>query len=293
MKIALSWDFDENIEQAWSTPLGLGKAFIKQGYEVDYYAFNGKNCDLSLLSSHADDYDLIFFCIAGPSVSFDNQIQILKKHTTTKIYMECGDDIPISTYHHKRILWLDAIFTLDLRCHTNYVQQGLPSHWLPCWCDDEVFYKIPNVNRQNKCVTSCIGSRPNLTEFSHEFGDRFINKNVWGYDNAPYYNSGSFTYQFARYDELTRRIFEAGGCGNAVITNRVSAGTGIYDLFIEDKDICYFSTPKEALDKMLRLYNDHEYRETLANNIYQKIISHHLVGNRVQQIMKVYNNESY
>ena len=53
-------------------------------------------------------------------------------------------------------------------------------------------------------------------------------------------------------------------------------------------DICYFSTGQEAFKKMIRLYEDHDYRNKLANNIYKKITENHLVGNRVDQIIDVY-----
>ena len=48
-----------------------------------------------------------------------------------------------------------------------------------------------------------------------------------------------------------------------------------------------FSDEAEAFEKMRRLYNDDDYRNSLANNIYKKINENHLVGNRVDQILEV------
>lgn len=290
MNIALVYDFNPHKPDKWNTPIGIGKSFHKKGHDVKHYALNPKACDFSELYENADKHDLIFFCWCGPSSSFDNGLKILKSKTKTKLFLELGDEPQTKVDNQERIKFVDAFFTPDLRCHKEYVSKGLSSNWMTHWCDDSVFYKKENTNRQNICTTSCIGYRPLINEFSQIFKDRFVNKNVWGYDNTDYYNSGSFTYQFARFDEITRRIFEAGGCGNAVITNRISKETGIYDLFVEDEDICYFSTPQEAYEKMIRLYEDHEYRNKLANNIYDKITKNHLVGNRVDQIVKVYEN---
>jgi len=289
MNIALAYDFNPLNPDKWNTPIGIGKSFEKKGHNIKHYALNPKACDFSELFANADSHDLIFFCWAGPSPSFDQQLKLLKSKTKTKIFIELGDDEPFGRRNvENRINHVDAMFTPDLRCHTDYVNMNLPSNWMTQWCDDSVFYKKENANRQNICVTSCLGYRPLIQEFSNIFKDKFVNKHVWNFDNTDYYNSGTFTYQFARFDEITRRIFESGGCGNAIITNRISAETGIYDLFVEDEDICYFSTGQEAYEKMLRLYNDHDYRNHLATNIYNKITKYHLVGNRVDQILNIY-----
>jgi hypothetical protein len=293
MKIACSWHFDENLPLSWGTPQGLFEGFKEAGHDVFKYAFNPQNCNLDKLISEADNYDFIFFCIAGPSPSFDEQLIKLKQSTKTKIFMEFGDDIPQhitgSNFFYSRKHHVDEIFTLDLRCHNGYLTEGLSSNWFLVWCDDDIFSHKDNPDRKNICVTTCYGERPLLKEFQDVFGDKFVHKNIDPKENTDFYNSGTFTYQFARYDEITRRIFEAGGCGNAVLTNRISPDTGIYDLFIEDEDICYYSTAQEAYAKMNKLYADDEYRSKIASNLYNKIRSNHLTKHRVQQVIDVYN----
>ena len=101
-------------------------------------------------------------------------------------------------------------------------------------------------------------------------------------------NSGTIGYQYARYNEITRRLFEMGGCNLAVLTNRISPETGIYDIFVDDVDIAYFSDMDECLYKMNKLINDNDYRNKLASNMYNKVTKNHLVGNRVDQILKVF-----
>lgn len=290
MNIAIAYHFDETKPDLWNTPSGVVKSFEKKGHTVKQYGLNPKKCNMEKLIKDADNYDLIMFFWCGPSTSFDDQLALLSSKTETKIFLELGDEPQTKIDNKLRIEFVDSFFTPDLRCHKEYIANGYPSVWMTHWCDDEIFYKKENPNRKNICVTSCIGYRPLISEFSEAFGELFVNKHVWGYDNTDYYNSGTFTYQFARFDEITRRIFEAGGCGNAIITNRISAETGIYDLFIEDEDICYFSTPQEAYEKMIRLYEDDAYRNKLAANIHKKITENHLVGNRIDQILQVYEN---
>jgi hypothetical protein len=289
MNIAIAYHFDENKPDLWNTPLGIVNSFQKKGHTVKQYGLDPKNCIMDKLISEANNYDFIFICWCGPSPSFDEQLKKLKSSTKTKLFLELGDEPQTYQDNQERIKHVDAFFTPDLRCHNEYISRGLPSNWMTHWCDDMIFYRKENSNRKNICVTSCIGYRPLIGEFSDIFKDKFVNKQVWNFDNTDYFNSGTFTYQYARFDEITRRIFESGGCGNAIITNRISSETGIYDLFVEDEDICYFSTAQEAYDKMIRMYEDDDYRNKLANNIHKKITEKHLVGHRVDQIIGVYN----
>lgn len=85
-------------------------------------------------------------------------------------------------------------------------------------------------------------------------------------------------------------FMEGGGCRNAIIQNRISPETGIYELFEEDVDMCYYSSVQECVDKVRRLLEDEEYRNKLTTNMYEKITKYHMVGNRVDQVLEVYNS---
>jgi glycosyltransferase involved in cell wall biosynthesis len=112
-------------------------------------------------------------------------------------------------------------------------------------------------------------------------------KKIPAQENTSFYNSGTVAFQYARYDEVTRRLFEAGGCKLAVVTNRISTSTGIYDLFVDGKDIMYYSTPKEAVEKIEYLLNNQYVRETLAERIYSKVNVYHRAETRAQQIIDI------
>jgi len=289
MNIALCYDFgDPSNPHKWSTPIGLGKSFERKNNIVTHFHLDPRNCDFTTLIRESNNYDLIFFCWCGPSPSFDSGLKLLKSNTKTKIFIELGDDEPLGYVNvQHRIKYVDAIFTPDLRCHKKYLKMNLLSTWLPVWCDDEIFYYKPEITRINRCVTT-VGDRPLVHELHKKYNNLFLNNRVWEYDNTDYFNSGTIGYQYARYNEITRRLFEMGGCKLAILTNKISPETGIYDLFEDDIDIAYFSTEEECLYKMDKLLNDDVYRNKLANNIYKKITENHLVGNRVDQIVKIY-----
>lgn len=275
----------------WSTPLGLGKAFQKKDHNVIYVPeLNPHNINFDDIYKHIDFVDFIVFCWCGPSHSFDNEIQKLKYNTNKKIYLELGDEPQTFLYNQKRIFFADGLLTPDLRCHKHYLSRGLPSYWMPCWCDDEIFYKKEIPNKKNVCVTTC-GNRPFVDKLSEKFKDQFVNQRVWNYDNTEFFNSGTVSYQYARHDEVTRRLFEVGGCGNAILTNRISPESGIYELFTEDEDMAFFTTEEECLAKMDKLLNDSVYRNTLSTNLYKKITTKHMVGNRVDEIINIHKSK--
>lgn len=280
----MTWHYDETKPDVWSTPLGLSKSFLKKQINVDNYGYNPHYCNFSKIIDNSKNYDFIFVCVAGPSSSFDVSLNLLKNNVKCPVFLEAGDDVPFSNFHEKRVNIVDAIFTPDKRCHEKYKTKNLNSTWMPSWCDDEIFY-YKSKNRENICVTTC-GERPYVNVLANSFPKQFLNKRVWFYDNTDFYNQGTVVYQYARYDEITRRLFEAGGCHNALLTNRISKETGIYDLFPEDECICYFSSESECIDKMKKLFHDDEYRNNITKNLYETIQKNHMVSNRVDLILK-------
>jgi hypothetical protein len=286
MKIALS--YDDNVKHVWSTPVGFGLAMERAGHQVDHFGFDPQNCSLSNLVDQANSYDLIVFMIAGPSASFDAELMRLKQNTKTKIFLEAGDDLPNSGYHANRVNHVDGIFTPDYRCHLNYTSKKLPSVWFPVWCDDEIFYYDKSIPRENVCVTTC-GERPNADLLQRLFLEKFINKRVSYGENTKLFNSGTISYQYARYDEVTRRLVEAGGCKLAILTNRISEDSGINILFKEDENICYFSSQEECVQKITKLFYDEEYRDRISKNMYNLIQQKHLIKHRISDMIDYYS----
>lgn len=80
---------------------------------------------------------------------------------------------------------------------------------------------------------------------------------------------------------------EAGGCKLAVVTNRISQETGIYDLFKDGVDIMYYENQEGALKKINLLLEDDFLRNALAENMYRKINLYHRAETRCQQIINI------
>lgn len=284
------WHADESKpEDYWNCPLGLSFAFKKLGHAIDIYKFDAANCNLEKVFPTADSYDFILISWPWISSSLDSQVKKLREVTKTKLILELGDEPQTFGQAFERIKYVDAAYTQDLRCQKKYIEMGYNVHWLNHWGDEFLFKYDATVQRKNICITTC-GERPGVDYIQSMLGDKFVNKKILPQENTLFYNSGTVAFQYARWGEITRRLFEAGGCKLAVVTNRIPAGTGIYDLFIDGKDIMYYSNPKEAVEKIQYLLNNEYVRETMSENIYKKVNQYHRAETRVLQIIDIINN---
>jgi hypothetical protein len=288
MNVAFLYNFiDEN---EWGTPFSIKSSFNKLGHTTNLYKLDPNNCNLSQLIDNAEKYDFVVAFYAGESLSFDNELKKLYDSKKTKILLELGDEpqTMLNGCNKNRINSAHLIFTPDYRCHLHYKENGYNSIWLTHWCDEDVFYYNSNINCENKIITTC-GHRPCVKELEYIFKEKFVNKKIEGFENNNFYNSGSIVFQFARFDEITRRIMEAGGCKKAILVNRISSETKIYELFEEDIDIAYFSSIEECIEKATKLLYDSDYRNKLSNNIYKKITENHLAMHRAKSLIDEYS----
>lgn len=277
---------DTKPEDFWNCPLGLSFAFKKLGHQVDIYKFDAGNCNIERIFPVADSYDFILICWAWVSKSLDLQIEKLRSLTKTKIVLELGDEPQTFGQAFYRINHVDVAYTQDLRSQKKYIQNGYDVHWLTHWGDEYLFYYDETIPRENKCITTC-GKRYGTDYLEAMLGNKFVNKRIKPEENNAFFNSGTIAYQYANNDEITRRIMEAGGCKLAVVTNKISQETGIYDLFKDGVDIMYYQSQEEALRKINLLLEDDFLRNTLAENIYKKINLYHRAETRCQQIINI------
>jgi glycosyltransferase involved in cell wall biosynthesis len=288
MNIAMLWHGDDNgPEDYWNCPLGLSFAFKRLGHIVDVYKFDAANCNLDRLYPNIAKYEFISVFWPWTSNSLDNQIKKIRTCYNGKIIIELGDEPQTFGQAFERIKYVDAAFTPDFRCFQKYKEMGINYvSWLNHWGDEFLFKYKEEIPRKNVCITTC-GDRPGINYIQSSLGDKFVNKKIPPRENTDFYNSGTVAFQYARYDEITRRLFEAGGCKLAVVTNRISAATGIYDLFVDGKDVLYYSNPTEAVEQIEYLLNNQYVRETLAERIYSKVNVYHRAETRAQQIIDI------
>jgi glycosyltransferase involved in cell wall biosynthesis len=274
------------LKDYWGTPLGIKFALQKLGHTLIDFGYDPNNCNLDEVITRQDEYDFILIFSCGPHPTLDNEIQRLRLNTSKKILLELGDEPQTFHMNQNRAPYVDAVFTPDLRCHKNYESRGIKSYWLTHWGDEFLFSYDPNVERSNRCVTTC-GDR-GLEMVSNRFGELFVNKRITPEENHQFYNSGTICIQKSRYNEITRRIMEAGGCKLAVVTDAISPDTGIYELFEHGKDIFYYRSLEEACHYIDLLLKDDSLRNLISENIYQKVNQFHRAETRAKQLISIW-----
>ena len=285
MNIGFVTEFCSIIE-TWSTPKSIKIAFEKLGYNTIEFGYDPNNCNFDDLISRENEYDFLVVWSCGPHPTLDGELKRLKSIISKKILLELGDEPQTKWMNVERIHHADAIFTPDLRCHLEYKSKGINSHWLTHWGDESIFNYNESIIRENKCVTTC-GDR-GLESIQNRFGELFINKRIPVEENHNFYNSGTICLQRSSNNEITRRIFEAGGCKLAVVTDHISSETGIYDLFKHGEDILYYNNIEEAINHIEILLKDQDLRNYLANNLFNKVNTLHRSETRTNQLISIY-----
>ena len=85
----------------------------------------------------------------------------------------------------------------------------------------------------------------------------------------------------SKYGGLINLPFEAAACSRMILINRISSGTGIYDLFKENVDAVYYTSWKEALRKIKYFESNQDEMKSIAQNGWNQVIQNHTLGNRL------------
>jgi len=281
-------------EDIWSTPIGIHRELENRGHLVHHYNLFQRNsvnysteCVVDfLIKSGSIKYDVVFQMDFG---QFDSPLFTRELSPSSLFVLEAGDDPQRFVANANKIDKFDIVLTPDYQCSLRYKEYGKPSFWWPQHADTGLF----RVNREcpivYDCVTTC-GPRGNgLTEgIKNRLGLSFTNtRYLRGKEYVDFMCSSKMVFQCSQYKEITRRIFEGAACGKLVITDRLQIDTGIGSIFTEDKDIVYYDSLEEAVDK-IRYYlkNDRE-RERIAIRGLRTVHNGHAAIHRVDHLEEI------
>tara|TARA_R110000824_G_scaffold231335_2_gene419152 strand:+ start:31185 stop:32096 length:912 start_codon:yes stop_codon:yes gene_type:complete len=296
MKIAFFYDFDPKQKEEWHIGYGMRIELQRRGYETKAYALPSHDKSYGFRESIEDMKsgkfvpDVAFLSNAGPLTNADSYWH-KENFGMCLMVQECGDEPQTYQSHMVLTNQSDLVFTPDLRCHFAYQNRGIKSVWVTHWADTLVYY--PDDTEKTKECSTTTGSRGNgLTEWLEEnLGDKFLNirgpegSYISGKENGDLFRESKMVFQFANNGEITRRIFEGAACGAMVITSKIDASTGIYDIFEEGIDIIYYNSPNECLEK-IEYYLEHDQeREKIAYSAHQKVMASHTLRNRMDTML--------
>jgi hypothetical protein len=256
MKWAVVYHKPSTSLDAWSTPEGFINALEQHGTEIIRLSFKDPSAvDLpnphDLISATIDAV-LIFY--AGKSESLEQwllqlRLAIEASAARTSIISELGDEPQTRHLNALRVQLSDLSFTPDAECCEFWNSLGANCHWLTHWADSEYFYLDRSIIRKRIVVTT-MGQRKYSLFLRLLLGKFFQNRNCANQENTWLYNSGLIAFQYARWGEITRRIFEAGACGCCVFTNQLSQSKRLDRIFRDKETIIYY---RNAVDLILQL----------------------------------------
>jgi hypothetical protein len=298
MNIALVSHRPLKSPDAWSTPTGLAAALTSEGARVVSYPFaNPAAVTLPPLSQFlADQIDTVLVCYAGSSPSLDAELIRLRmkidaQHCGLKIICELGDEPQTRHHNAARVQVSDLCLSPD---HPSVLRwRSLGSHcvWYTHWADTSIFREFHDVSRDQLVLTT-MGKRRYSRRLRMLLGHHFENRHCHGIENSVFYSRGLIAFQYARWNEVTRRVFEAAACGCCVLTNRLSPATRMEEIFPADEAMVYYDGFFSLLFALFRLITQPALRQAIALEGQRRVLSTHTQVARAKQLIVCLNDLS-
>ena len=295
MRLALVFHQPDPASNEWSTPRGLGDALAEQGVIVEAYPFSSpEEITLpSLCQLQQSGVSVLFVCYAGPAPQLDLQLlalrqQIDKQQLDLKIISELGDEPQTRWCNAVRVQVSDLCLSPDAESVRHWVALGANCIWFTHWADTSIF-RQHNCTPRSRFVVTTMGARRYARRLSLILGSNFSNRYCMGLANSEFYSSGMIAFQYARWGEITRRIFEAAACGCCVLTNRLPPQSRIEELFPSGQAIVYYDGFWSMLDALWRLYRDPQWRHSVALEGQRRVLESHTQNARASQFIAAIN----
>jgi hypothetical protein len=296
MKIALLSDYSiddyKNYQREinWTTPRGIYDAFKRDNRtnEIRWYPLppGNKMFGFQELKRQYDSEefipDIIFLMNAGPLNELYWDKAIFPKSI---LVYEAGDEPQTFRDNTLKAVKSDIVFTPDYECCSYYKSININAHWIAHQADPIIYY--PNYFPPEKnVVTTMYGNRGDIVPYLQaNLGESFFLKNgLKDIENGDVLRSGKIVFQKARYGEITRRIFEGMACKKLVITDRISTGKKLEELFIDGQDIILYNSKEDALEKIKYYLTNDSEREIIAENGFNKVMANHTTTTLINKI---------
>lgn len=305
MKIAILYDYSiedylqYGEEKYWSTPKSIYNAFKDNKLVQEIRSFplpqNNREFGFYELKKLYDNQifmpEIILWmpCGLGPDHLFKKE-----NFPESKLVVDCGDEPQTLRYNQERIKHADLILTPDIECHNYYKNNNYNSIFTAHWADTNIFYPSLTDYSPFDVVTSMCGDRGDIIPFLQRHLDKsfYLKNNLVDIENGDLFRNGKIILQVARFGEISRRIFEGMACKKLIITNRLSSNKQLDSIFIENKEIIFYDTKEEALEKIIYYLSHNTEREDIATNGYNKVIQRYTSKNIINYILNFYEKNT-
>jgi hypothetical protein len=225
---------------------------------------------------------LVFY--AGRSVSLEQELLRVRQGTELLIVNELGDEPQTRQLNAVRVQLSDLCLSPDAPSVEHWQALGGRCAWFTHWADTALFHTDTSVQRQQRIVTTA-GRRRYTGLLRAVFGPWFVNRRCEGEQNTELYNSGLIAFQYARWRELTRRVFEAAACGCCVVTNRLPPQLGLEQLFVDGESIVLYANGWQLMLRLVGLLRDPQRAARIGANGQAAVLQAHTNQARVHQLI--------
>ena len=293
MKKEIFWCFlyHHDKHEKWSLPKGFAKELESQGINLKRLEFqnplNFKLPNKEYIKKNNIKVLLIFY--SGYSEYLDKELIKFKKDNPSIIIInELGDEPQTQTLNYIRASVSHISLSPDYESHLYWKSKGFNCLWFTHWADSKIFFNKNNQKR-SLLIGTTSGRRKYTLMLKILFQKNFQNKNLKDEENTIFYNNTKIAFQYARWSEITRRIFEASACGCCVITNRLPKEKKLECIFNHNESIIFFENRFSLIIEILKLIFNPSKIRRIGNNASYIVDQNHTSKKRVEFLINEVN----
>ena len=284
--------YHHNSEYEWSLPRGFAEELENQEIKVIRNECSNPNLFRLPSAKEIDNENikvvLIFY--AGYNFQLNNNlIRFKKKFPQIILINELGDEPQTRKLNYIRAAISDISLTPDYECYKYWKEKDFNCYWFTHWADSKIFY-LKNKGKRKIFMGTSMGNRSYSIILKLLLGKFFINKKLKDYENTFFYNETQICFQYARWSEITRRIFEAGACGCCILTNKIPEEKMLENIFTHNESIIFYSNIFSLIKELFLILKDKRKIKRISQNSYHIIKNNHTVEKRVERLIGLVDN---
>ena len=275
-------------EEKWSLPKGFSNSLSSKGLNIIDLPFKNE-ADILIPNKKfikKNNVEVLLIFYAGYSSKLNSEIIKFKKSCPEVIIInELGDEPQTKCLNYVRASLSDISLTPDLDCQIYWQKRGFNCKWFTHWADTKIFFK-KNYGKRSVFLSSTVGRRKYTIFLRLILGSLFKNKYVQDFDNTDFFNASQNVFQYARWDEITRRIFEASACGCCVITNKISSSKNLESIFTHNESIIFYKNRISLIIEIIKLLKNPKKSRRIGSTAAFIVENYHTDKVRADQLIE-------
>ena len=289
-----SWYFayHQNPKYSWSLPRGFADELENQKIKVIRNECSDPNIMRLPSAKEIEEKKikvlLIFYAGYNQKLNKD-LIKFKKKFPKVILVNELGDEPQTRNFNYIRAAISDISLTPDYECYKYWKEKNFNCYWFTHWADSKVFY-LKNHGKRKLFIGTSMGNRKYSLILKLFLGKFFINRHLKDFENTDFYNETNISFQYARWSEITRRIFESGACGCCILANKIPEEKMLGKIFTHNESIIFYTNIFSLIKQIFLILKDKKKIKRISQNSYHIIKSNHTVEKRVEKLIEIVNN---